>query len=611
MKSGDFFDSLKYRKYLRFMNFADKQLPISRVNQIRLLWSYLQPDKKRQIYAYALLTTVSAISDIVSIGSVIPFIMVFVDPAQVYEIEALRNILDRLSIDNEELRFFLCLTFSTAVIFSGAVKISLAWFQSRLSYSVAADLGNDVFTNSLNQSYEYHLTVNSNDIISAIANKANIVADNVIHPLLSFLLAFVTVIAIALLLLFINPLVTTLVFLLIVASYWLAVQLTKNVVRRASSNINKNFDAVMRIIRDGLEGIRYVILTASQNVFSREHFAAEKVLRMSQADVVFASLFPRALVETLALLVFAWVIFWFIDPESGSSPLISLMGAIVMAVQRLLPVAQQAYFGLTKLLGAADIIGDTLRHLEGGAGIQQVPSHSGGIEQRIPLRSGIKLTNVAFAYGSAQGKPILENIDLEIPAGSRVGITGPSGSGKSTLIDIIMGFLQPSIGEIRVDGVSLESAANRRRWHGSVSLVPQEVHLIDSSILKNIVFGTDIDNIDLKKVEEVAGIAQLTDFIENLVDGFEHVIGEGGKGISQGQRQRIGIARALYREADLLVFDEGTSALDSTTQKRVIHALNELPNSPTILMVAHRVEILENYDFILRVEGGRVFRDKL
>ncbi len=567
------------------------------------LWPFIKKDKKYKIFIYAVLTIISAFADLLSIGAIIPFVIVFTEPNQLNNFEIFVSIKNYLNLNSiEDIQLFLFSCFSIAVIFAGTIKISLSWFQSRLAYGVAADLGNMVFSSALAKPYDYHLGKNSNEIVSAIANKANIVADNIIHPVLSFLLAFVTVMAIGSLLFYINALVTVIVFSLIFFVYSLIALLTSKHIRKASVEINHNYDSVMRIIREGLEGIRYVILTSSKNIFIKAHEKSENILRTSQANVSFASIFPRSVIETFALLVFAWVVFVFIDSSGGSSELISLMSAIVMSIQRLLPILQQAYFGWTKLSGAKAIIEDTLLYLDD---ISFLTNNL--VEQdikKLPFNKLIELKNISFAYPNNHESPILKDISLEISRAAKIGITGVSGSGKSTLIDIIMGFLKPQKGEIFIDNIELEFEKNKKNWQKNISLVPQNIYLSDSSIVSNIAFGEDEELIDYKKVLEVIRITQLDKLIASLNDGIHYVVGEDGKNLSFGQKQRIAIARALYRNSDLLVIDEGTSALDKKTQSNVIDALNNLENKPAILMIAHRIEILNDYDAIYELKDG-------
>ena len=567
------------------------------------LWPFIEKSKKIKIYIYAFLTILSAFADLLSIGAVIPFIVVFTEPENLYNIELLKYLFNSFQINEiSEIQLFLFLFFSFAVILAGIIKISLNWYQSRLSYDVAADLGNMVFSSAVSQPFEYHLRKNSSEIVSTVANKANIVADNIIHPLLSFLLAIITFIAIATFLLFINALITSVIFLSIFIIYVIIVIITKKHIQKASLEINRNFDVIMKTLKETFEGIRYVLLTSSQKVFIKTHMKSEKSLRSSQADISFASVFPRSVIESIALLIFAVVVYFFIEPDKGSFEFISFMGAIAMGISRLLPVIQQAYFGWTKLSGARAVIDDTLDYLKDFKNEEVLKTQNINLE-KLDFKKCIELKDINFKYDVNSKNHILKNVNLVIPRANKIGITGISGSGKSTLIDLIMGFLKPTSGTIFVDDIQL-SKNLIDRWQKNISLVPQNIFLSDSSIASNIAFGIKEENIDLKKVEELIKITQLTEFVNNLGSGIHYIVGEDGKNISYGQKQRIAIARALYRDSDLLVIDEGTSALDKFTQSEIIKALNNLENKPTIIMIAHRIEILDDFDNIYEVIDG-------
>lgn len=581
----------------------------SPIQRVLSLWPFVKMEKKVQLYIYGFLTIVSAFADLVSVGVIAPFIIVFIQPDQLLDYNIAVKVAEYFNLQTvSDLQLFLCLGFSCAVVFSGVTKLLLAWFQSRLSYGVAADLANQVFSSAMHKSYEYHLSINSSEIVSTIANKANIVADNLVHPMLSFLLAFVTVLVLSVFLFTLNPLVTIIVFSFIGSGYLLISAGVKKSVARASEEINTNFDTVMRIIREGLEGIRYVMLTGTHGVFIDAHADSERELRTAQADVSFASLFPRSVIESFALLVFAWVIYFFVGSHNEASAntlsLLAFFGVMAMAVQRLLPVAQQAYAGWTKLSGAGAIIDETLMYLDGPLGDELSDQN---LDNRLKFDESIVLNGVSFQYQGSGQSVVLDNINLEINRYSKIGITGPSGAGKSTLLDLLMGFLKPVSGEILIDGVLLGDSSNVKDWHANVSLVPQNIYLSDSSILSNIAFGVPRDNIDFQKVMDVIKITQLEKFVVGLDDGYDYIVGEGGKNLSHGQRQRIGIARALYRETDLLVIDEGTSALDRQTQADVLEQLNSLENRPAIIMVAHRIEILADYDAIYEVKDRSLF----
>ena len=201
---------------------------------------------------------------------------------------------------------------------------------------------------------------------------------------------------------------------------------------------------------------------------------------------------------------------------------------------------------------------------------------------------------------------------MEINKGQSIAFIGPTGSGKSTIIDLIMGLLVPTSGQILVDGQDLHDPMNPgllEAWQSSIAHVPQSVYLSDSSIAENIAFGCPKSEIDLCKVRRAAEQAQISSFIEESIDGYDTLVGEFGIRLSGGQRQRIGIARALYKNAQILILDEATSALDQSTERSLMKAIEAMSHDLTIIMIAHRLTTVQNCDRVIKIENGKVILD--
>jgi ATP-binding cassette subfamily B protein len=219
--------------------------------------------------------------------------------------------------------------------------------------------------------------------------------------------------------------------------------------------------------------------------------------------------------------------------------------------------------------------------------------------------AAIQIEQLYKYYGDVK---VLEDLDLDIQAGEFVAIVGRSGCGKSTLLDIIMGLLKPSKGSIFIDDVEITDY-NLKNWQRHIAHVPQNVFLSDNSIRMNIAFGIPEEKIDFEKVKLAAKQAQLNDIIESWPMQYETRVGERGVQLSGGQCQRIGIARALYKNADVIIFDEATSALDQTTEKSVMDSIDLLSENITFLIVAHRINTLEKCSEIYEIKNGLLFNN--
>ena len=208
---------------------------------------------------------------------------------------------------------------------------------------------------------------------------------------------------------------------------------------------------------------------------------------------------------------------------------------------------------------------------------------------------------MTFCYASKE-QEVLRDATLSIPRGAMVGFQGKSGAGKTTLVDLILGLLKPTTGEVLVDGNSIHD--NLPGWLSNIGYVPQTIFLMDDTLRRNVAFGIPDPEIDDARVQEVLSLAQLDGFLDSKRGGVDTLIGERGVRLSGGQRQRIGIARALYHDPAILVLDEATASLDLDTEAQFIKAVGSLKNTKTILIISHRFSTLENCDVKYQLEDG-------
>jgi ABC-type multidrug transport system fused ATPase/permease subunit len=275
-----------------------------------------------------------------------------------------------------------------------------------------------------------------------------------------------------------------------------------------------------------------------------------------------------------------------------------MLGALALGAQRLLPVFQQIYNGWSQARGNLQMAREVLDFFE-GFDPQTMPDPV----EPLPFCDSIRLVGVGLHYSDRS--PALRDLSFEIPRGACVGLIGASGSGKSSLINLASGLLRPTTGEILIDDVPLNEG-NLPRWQARIALVPQEIYLADMSIAANIAFPLAPELIDHARLREAARQARIDSVIDSLPDGYDTVIGERGVSLAGGQRQRIAIARALYRRADVLMFDEATSSLDFETEAEVMATIAALAGENTVLFATHRLANLRICDMVIRLDEGRV-----
>ena len=323
---------------------------------------------------------------------------------------------------------------------------------------------------------------------------------------------------------------------------------------------------------------------------------------MAKPATIIANI-PRFALELIAFGGMLLIAIYYILEKGSFADAVPIMALFAFAGYRFMPAIQQIYSSLTQLkfiTPVLDSIYVDLINLEKNLEIQRY--------ENLKFNKIIKLKNIYFSYPDVQ-KYNLENINLEIKYKQKIGIVGETGSGKTTLVDLILGLLNPKKGSLLVDDV-LVNDQNKRSWQSLIGYVPQQIYLTDNSIAANIAFGIQEDKIDYEIVQNVAKISNLDEFVTKELDkGYHTLVGERGVRLSGGQIQRIGIARALYRNPQLLIFDEATSALDNLTEQEVMKAIENLDNKITTIIIAHRLNTVRNCDKIFLFDKGKLLAE--
>ena len=544
---------------------------------------------------------VSAFAEVVSLGAVLPFLGILVAPEYVFSHPLVANVALAWGITSaDQLVLPLTVAFSAAALMAGAIRILLIWASTRLGIAAGSDLSIDVYRRTLYQPYSVHLARNSSEVISGITNKVNVVVYGVILPLLTFAGSTVLLVAIMLTLIAINPMVASVSVVGFGVSYGLITWASRRRLHRNSKRVAYEQTQVVKALQEGLGGIREVLLDGTQSVYCDIYRQADYPLRRAQGSNIIIGGNPRPIMEALGLVLIATLAYFSSRQVGGISTALPVLGALALGAQRLLPALQNLYSAWVGIAGGQASLADTIALLD-----QPLPEE---LLQPVPapmlFHKDIQFRDVRFRYNN-DNLLVLDGLNLTIPVGARVGFVGSTGSGKSTALDLLMGLLTPTEGEIQVDGQPIRGN-HLRAWQRNIAHVPQSIHLSDATLAENIAFGVRRDAIDLVRVEQVARQAQIADFIESSPGGYQAYVGERGVRLSGGERQRIGIARALYKQASVLVLDEATSALDNVTEQSVMDSIEGLNSDLTILFIAHRLSTVRRCDIIVELEHGRV-----
>lgn len=563
---------------------------------LQKLWPHLSKSRKKQFWLISILMIISSLSEIISIGAVLPFLGVLTSPDQFFQYPHIQPAIQILELTKpSQLVTLLTFFFIFAVMLASAIRLALLYSMTRFTYATGADLSVDIYHRTLHQEYSVHISRNSSEVINGVITKTNHVITGTLGPMLALISSTILTMGIISALIVIDIVVALSAFTGFGFLYLLVIYYTKNKVKTNSKIIAKESTQIVKSLQEGLGGIRDVLINRTQQFYCKLYQKADIPLRRALGLNHFISICPRYIMEAIGITIivsFAYVISL---KEGGVTAAIPMLGAIALGAQRLLPLLQQSYSSYSQIKGSRASFEDILDLLN-----QPLTENTNPlISKSIKFEKEIKLNNLSFRYRSDLPW-VLKNINLLINKGDRIGFVGETGSGKSTLLDIIMGLLSPTSGEIAIDQKPL-STQNLGLWQAHIAHVPQSVYLSDGTIQENIAFGIPKSQIDEKRIKKVAEEAQITNLIEQSENIYQTSVGERGVRLSGGQRQRIGIARALYKKADLLIFDEATSALDNNTELKIMNAINSLDKKMTVLIIAHRLTTLKECDKIIKL----------
>lgn len=580
-----------------------KQQPALVSDLLTRLWRQLSSRNRAKIGVLLLLMVVASFAEVVSIGAVLPFLAVLTEPATVQKYAFTNTLIDWLGVsDPNDLLLPFTIIFAAAALIAGALRLLLLWLNSRFSYSTGAELSVSMYRRTLYQPYSVHCNRNSSEVINGITNKTRVVIDTITMSL-TMVSSGLMLITILVILFYVDPFVALSAFSGFGLIYLIIIRLTKKKLSLNSECVATESTRAIQTLQEGLGGIRDVLLDGSQAVYCRVYQDAEKPLRRAEGDNVFIANSPRYLMEALGMVLISILAYSISQRTEQIAGAIPILGVFALAAQRLLPVLQQAYVSWTNMRAVQASIKDALDLLD-----QPLPQgiNSGLTNRPISFSHDISLDHIGFKY-DRQGTEILNDITFKIVKGSRIGVIGTTGSGKSTLIDLVMGLLSPTHGSLKIDGQRI-TAANSGAWQARIAHVPQSIFLADTTVAQNIAFGIHPDEIDFDWVRQVAVQAQIASSIDSWPNKYQTVVGERGVRLSGGQRQRIGIARALYKKADVIIFDEATSSLDSETEQAVMDAIEGLDKNLTLLIIAHRVSTLKACSRVIELKQGRIER---
>ena len=560
------------------------------------LFNTLETSEKMKIYFSIFFMVIASFLEVLSIGALIPFVTAIISPEKLFEIEFLRDNINKNILFKYNLQLMFTILFIISIILANLIRIYVLYLVSKISKTIPTQIATNIYKSIIMSDYISFKKKNSADIVSLVTDKM----ESISGVFYNFLNAFSSIIissAIIILLFLINFKIT--IFCIVIATfiYFVIGYFLKKSLKKSGKLLSTFSVSRIKKVRETFGSFKIISLQNLQQLFVDEYNKYENNYRMNQLKLQMASLVPRYFVETMGIVIIALMIY-FLYAYTGyeSVYIITLVGALAYAAQRLLPLFNNVYVCISSLFGFSAIIDETVAVLNQAKKDNKKVIYNS--DSKINFKNNIEFKNVSFKYNQSQNK-IINNLNINIIKGSKVAITGKTGVGKSTLLDILIGLLKPTEGIIEIDKSKL-SEINLIEWQNNISHVPQDIFLFDTSIKENIAFNNkNLSESDHENIIESCKTAAIHDFINSLPNKYDTVVGENGMFLSGGQKQRIGIARALYDEKEVLTLDEATSALDVNTEKNILN--NIIDKKITVIQISHRVDSLDNYDQIIKL----------
>ncbi len=585
---------------------GDTDKKVSMLHKVGYLFDKKQ---KRQLVGLAVLILIGGMLETLGVSLLLPVVEVLMNPEDILDNQFVAIVVDILNIQTSTQLIIIMLgTLIVLYIVKNAYLLFQTYVQNTFVTRNRNRMISRVMREFLNRPYEVYLGADIPTVFrltdSDIPN-----AFQLILVLIQMVTEIVVVVSLCIVVVIISPAMS-----LFIVTVFLGMTLiiTKVLKPRLNNIGHKNQEIQSRIAKwriQSIYGLKDVKVLHREEFFVRNYYESGAIGANVARNYAVLNNLPRLLIETVFMVSVLFFILLYMLRGGDIKALVPQLSAMAVAGIRVMPGTNRINTYLSEMAYSQPCLDYLYENLNESMKMDVNGSVTGLTKEdmqappRVELQDRIVLDHITYAYPNTD-KNIFTDAHMEVKKGQSVGIMGPSGAGKSTIVDILLGLLHVQAGTITCDGVNIFD--NYAAWLAKIGYIPQSIYLIDESIRDNIAFGIDADKIDDKRIWEVLEEAQLREFVEQLPEGLDTTIGDRGVRISGGQRQRLGIARALYHNPEILVFDEATSALDTDTEKAVMDAINSFHGRKTMVIIAHRLNTIAKCDVIYKVEDEKI-----
>ena len=542
---------------------------------------------------------IGVVFEMIGLGALIPALGLMLNPKIINDYPFLNKLFTYFGNPSQiKIVVFGLVTLILIYIIKATFLIYLGWRQSKFSSELSAYLSNKLFAGYLKLPYSFHLEKNSAELLRNIQNEVGLFTF-VSQSVIALSVEISIVAGVVLFLIILEPSGALGITSFLGIAVFIFHSITKKrllfwgVLRQAHTG-----KANLHLLQ-GLGGVKDVKLLCREDYFLNEFRVHNNSISKIQTKVSTLSLVPRIYLELLAVIGLVGLIIIMVIQKKPTELFLPTVGVFIAAAFRMIPSANRIMTSIQGIRYAKPVVELLYTEIELIKSINETKKSN----EPIVFIDKLQIRNLSFQYPNSNIMA-LDNVTLSIKNGQTVGIIGSSGSGKTTLVDVILGLLMPTSGDILSDDKQIN--INIRNWQSQIGYVPQTIYLTDDTLRNNIAFGIPANEINEIGILNAIKAVRLEEFVFNLPNGLNTFVGERGVRLSGGQRQRIGIARALYNNPSFLLLDEATSALDNLTESAVMDEVMSMKGQRTILIIAHRLSTVSKCDIIYRFSSGKI-----
>ena len=573
------------------------------INELRVV---LTSKDRLNLKILFIILLISTTVEMVGIGSIPVFAILVTDPSQISKYIHF-DIGQGSLLELEKKKIVTIFSFILLFIFiiKNLFLIFVNYFQAYTVKCLKENIYHKLFNNYINSEYEFFLIKNPSELIRNITSEVGR-SSNYILNIIMLVKEVLIAATIFILLLYVDFKITILIFSLLGIFSAFFYLITKKETKKRGEITQYVWGTMLKAVNQGLGSAKETKILNKEKYITDIFDENIKEIEKYNLQQSFIIGLPRIFLEVIAIFTITIVSILFFYFGRSPGDFIPLLSLIVICSLRLMPSFNTITSSFSRLkfyYPAFKLVYEEFRDLSKEKKLFVKDNTNNNYKDDIVFSKKIELNNIDFFYPN-QEKKIINNVTLSISFGEVVGVVGESGAGKSTLVDLIIGLLDPSKGSILIDDKDIKMT--KKQWQKQIGYIPQESYLFDDTIKSNIAFGVKENDIDANKIKQSIKLAELDKFINTLPQRENTVIGDRGIRLSGGQKQRIGIARSLYNEPKILIFDEPTSSLDIENEKKIMDHIFSLGKNMTIIIISHRLSILKDCDKIIKIENGKI-----